>query len=419
MIRQTQRSTRGPVLTNLFWLFASISLAFFVWVIAVTSDAQERRFTSIPIQVELDDDLVIVDQQTRLARVTVRAPQDVLGLLTNEDIVVRADLRGLGPGTHTVALDTIISRRLALADTQPQQITIEVEALLAQQVPVIANVTEPAPLNFESSPPVFSESQVMVSGPSSLVQQVVAAEAEFDLSNQRETVDTIIRVAPVDVDGNNVLGVTIEPQTVGALIEIRRRDGLEEVTVSPDIAVNTLPPGYVITSILYEPSTVFVIGSQEDLGNIPSTLFTEEIDLTDRTQDFEVEVSVLLPEQLPSLSFADERPIRVSIVIDAQTTNLQLENVPVLVVGLLPDHEVRLAPDVVSALVTGPQPILADLKPEDIRVTIDVTDLEPGTYDLEVFATTDQNEIQSVSLIPPSVEVTIEAPSTATPASEP
>jgi YbbR domain-containing protein len=404
------------VITNLFWLFASLSLAFFVWVIAVTSDAQERRFTSIPIQVEMDDELVIVDQQTRVARVTVRAPQDVLGLLTNEDIVVRADLRGLGPGIHTVPLETIVSRRLAVADTQPQQITIEVEALLSQQVPVVANVVEPVPLNFESSPPVFTESQAMVSGPASLVQRVVAAEAEFDLSNQRETLDTTVRVVPVDVDGDTVLGVTIEPQTVGAVIEIRRRDGLEEVTVSPDIAVNSLPEGYVITSILYEPSTVFVIGSPEELEDIPNTLFTAEIDLTDRTDDFEGEVPVLLPEGLESLSFAGERLVSVSIVIDAQTTNLQLENVPVLAVGLASGQEVAFSPETVSALVTGPQPALADLEPQDIRVTVDVTDLEPGTYDLEAFATIDQSDIQSVSLIPPSIEVTIEAPPTATPA---
>jgi YbbR domain-containing protein len=353
-MQQRRRTKRQIFISNFVWLITSLALGLFVWIVAVTGDGQERRFTAIPIQVEHDEGLVIVDQQTRTTRVTVRAPQDVLGLLTAEDIVVRADLTGEGSGTHTVELEPVVSRSLVLADTQPRQITIVLEELLAQQVPITANITEPPPLNFENSQPTFSEAQVLASGPASRVQLVAAARAVFDLTGRRESLEAQVRLSPVDIDGNLVEGVTLEPQTVTALIEIRRRDGLEEVTVSPDIAINTLPNGYVISSILYDPSTVFIIGSPEALESTPNTLFTETIDLTNRRDDFEIEVPVILPGAGPDLSLVGGDTIRVSVRIDAQTTNIQLDHIRVAIVGLNDDLEADLSPEEVNALITGP-----------------------------------------------------------------
>ena len=407
VIQQKHKTGRQILISNLLWLVGSLALAFFVWVIAVTQDGQERRFTAIPIQVEYPDGMVIVDQQTRTTRVSVRAPQDVLSLLTSEDIVVRANLTDLGPGTHTVELDVVVSRSLTIADTQPRQITVVMEPLTSQQVPIVGEVTELPPLNFENSAPVFSEGQILASGPVSQVEKVVAARAIINLSGQREPLESTVRVSPIDIDGNTIENVELAPQTVGVRVDIRRRDGLEEVSVSPDIAIHTLPSGYVISSILYDPSSVFVIGSPEDLENMPNTFFTETIDLTDRTDDFEVEVPVILPGSRPSLSLIGEEAVQVSVRIDAQTTNIQLDGVSVVILGLAENLEAEISPSEVNALITGPQPILANLTNEDIRVTVDLTGLGAGSHELDVFAAMNQDEILAISLLPPSVQIVI------------
>jgi len=193
---------RNPLLNNALWFFASLGLAFFIWV---SSSAQsdpiiERRYTQVPILVELDEDMLLIEQATRNAQVTVRSSESIINILSREDIIVRADLRGLAPGTHTIELKTDVSRR-AIADTQPRQITVIIEAMQSQSVPVvgyISDINEP-PTNFTRTEPQFNRQSVTISGASSRVQQVVAARAVLDLRTQRETYMGDIRLVPVDV----------------------------------------------------------------------------------------------------------------------------------------------------------------------------------------------------------------------------
>jgi len=414
MMMQRGGSNRRKTLTrNAIWFLASLLLSSFVWIIAITQDAQEQGFSPIPVQVDFDEGLIITDQPTRTVRVNVRAPQDVLGLLTNDDIVIEADFRGLGPGTHTVELEPIVSRRLAIADTQPRQITITLEELLAQQVNVGFEITDPPPLDFENGAPEFSESQVMVSGPRSAVQQVVAAVAEFDLSERQETFDQLVRLTPVDVEGNAVDDVTLNPQNVTASVEMRRRDDVIRVSVSPDINFATLQDGYVISGpILYNPPTVFVYGSPEDLAQLPSTLETERIDLTGRLDDFEVNVPVILPEELASLRVNDDQSINVSLIIDAQITNLQVDDVPIIVTGLAQNLMAEFTPQTASVVITGAQSTLDTLPIDDVSVSLNLAGLEVGIHDVDVVPNIGV-DTESVAVLPPTIQVIITETETA------
>ncbi|HRF95444.1 MAG TPA: CdaR family protein, partial [Aggregatilineales bacterium] len=217
-------------------------------------------------------------------------------------------------------LKTDISRR-AIADTQPRQITVTIEAMQSQPVPVVAFIadTNEPPTNFTRTEPQFNLQTVMVSGASSRVQQVVAARAVLDLSAQRQTYTGDIRLVPVDADGRTVNDVTLDPQTVQAVVEIRRRDDLRELAIAPDLDTQTLTPGYVIISVSYDPQTVFVIGSPQNLANLPDTLRTQLIDLTGQTTDFEVQVPLVLPDDV-ALSVLGNPLVTVLVNIDAQTT---------------------------------------------------------------------------------------------------
>ncbi|PJF26485.1 MAG: hypothetical protein CUN52_15765, partial [Phototrophicales bacterium] len=104
LMRTTQPipARKNTFMNNLLWFLASLALAFFIWM---TSTAQsdpivERRYTQVPILVELDSGMLLIEQVTRNAQVTIRSSQSITNVLLREDITVRADLRGLPPGTH-------------------------------------------------------------------------------------------------------------------------------------------------------------------------------------------------------------------------------------------------------------------------------------------------------------------------------
>ncbi|MDX2075306.1 MAG: CdaR family protein [bacterium] len=413
----------NPLVNNIVWFLASLGLAFFIWVSSSTQSDPiiERGYTQVPILVELDEGMLLIEQATRYAQVTVRSSQSIINILSREDIIVRADLRGLPAGTHTIELQTDISRR-AIADTQPRQITVTIEEMQSQSVPVVAFIadTNEPPTNFTRTEPQFNIQTVSVSGASSRVQQVVAARAVLDLSAQRETYTGDIRLVPVDADGRTVNDVILDPQMVQTVVEIRRRDDLRELAIAPDLDTQTLTPGYVIISVSYDPQTVFVIGSPQNLANLPDTLRTQLIDLSGQTADFEVQVPLVLPDDV-ALSVLGNPLVTVLVNIDAQTTTRQFDNVTVDIIGVAEGLTPRLIPDKVTALVTGAQTILDTMTATDIRIIVDMNGKGAGTYDTVPQIASGRSDIlaQDISILPTNLTVILSSDAEATPTAIP
>lgn len=412
MTQRPDNNFKRLIVSNLLWFSAAFALAFFVWILASTQadPVSEQRFrTRIPINIELEDGMTVVEQQTSNVWVTVRAQSSVQENLTAEDIIVSADLSGHGPGTYTVELQTELARR-GLADTQPRQITVTIEEIQVQQVQVIAEIPPDRglPPNFISQSPSFSESQVTVRGVSSRVQQVVAARALLDLRGQRDTLRDNVRLVPVNADGDIVLEVDVEPQFVEVVVEIRQREDLREVSVSPSIAAGTLPDGYTLSAISYEPQTVFLIGSRDELSGVSTPLRTTEIDLSGRTQPFEISVPIVFGqgEVFPILGDAN---VTVFLEIMPLTDTRQFDNIPIELIGVENGLVAEASLESVVVLVTGPAPLVRDLQADMIRVIVDVSDLASGTYDLTPRAILPQTQIDpsGITVNPATITVTI------------
>lgn len=406
---------------NILWFIASFALAFVVWILATTQadPVTEQRFrTRIPVSMEIDSGLVVVEQQTNNVWVTVRAQSSVHENLTAEDIIVRADLRGYGSGTHTVELDTELARR-GVADTQPRQITVTLEEIQVQQVQVTVNIPadQDLPPSFIRQQAVLSESQVVVRGVSSRVQRVVATQATLNLTERRDSFRTDVRLVAIDADGNTVPDVTIEPASVEVAIEIRQREDIREVSVFPRIDSNSLADGYTLASISYQPQTVFLIGDRNELVNIATPLETELIDLAGRTESFEITVPILFPDgnEVPTLG---DPNLTVLLEIRAQTTTRQFENIPLEIVGLANGGlQAETSLSSVVVLITGSAPVVRDIDAEDISVILDLNGLAVGTYEItpRVRVAHAQIDTSGITVNPSSVTVNIRDMETPTP----
>src|SRR5690606_2236021 len=116
------------------------------WVIATleSNPIQTRTFNSIAVQVLHDEALIITEQSLEAVTVIVRAPQTTVQQLRPDDVQVRANLEGIGPGTHRVDLVPIISRQSS-ADTSPRQINVTLEEEREKFIEVVANVIQLPP----------------------------------------------------------------------------------------------------------------------------------------------------------------------------------------------------------------------------------------------------------------------------------
>lgn len=411
---QHERRLNHVILSNAIWFAGSLVLAFFVWVIATyqSDPIQQRRFPDrLPVQLVPDDGLLVTapPAANRTATVVIRAPRSVLDLLTREEIEVWGELDGLPPGEHTVELQARLARSPAtVLDISPRLMRVTLEELLLKQVPLKAEVTAEPPAGFTRDQPEFdiSLNQVQASGPSSKVAKVIAAQIRLDLSQQRNPLEADVRLTPVDADGAAVDGVTVDPEVVRVRVNIRRRDDVREVSVRPQL-VGSLPEGYVLNSLSYTPQVLLVSGAPSELAKLPDLLTTAPVNLTDRTSSFEALVPVLLPEA--GLLLLSEQNIRVSVEISPLTASRQFNDIPVEVIGRSSQIEARLSPNRVTVLITGPQPIIERLKPEEIRVAVDLNGLAPGNHAVTPTVAVSQGRIapENISVLPAEIDVEI------------
>jgi YbbR domain-containing protein len=409
---QNQSRFTRALLDNTIWFAGALMLAFFVWVIATfqSDPIQQGRFPSrVDIRMTPDAGLLITSPtlQTRTASLIIRAPKSVYDLLSSEEIEVWADLSGLGPGEHTVPLQARLARpRASVIDISPSLMRLTLEAADQRQIPLRALVTSEPPAGYSREEPVFDVNlnQVLVSGPASKVDEVVAAQVSIDLGQQRNPYEGDVRLSAVDADGNVVDEVVIDPQIVHVTVPIRRRDDVREVAVRPTID-GTPPDGYVLNALSYDPQVILVSGTSAQLANLPDTLSTQPIVLTDRTTNFEVQVPVVLADT--NLLVLSGQNVTVSVEISPLTASREFDGIIVEVTGVPEGHVARLAPSEVTVLLTGPQPQLEPLQARDIHVAVDLNGLQAGSYTLTPLVTISQGEIpiESISVLPAEIDI--------------
>ena len=382
-MQQVSAARRKSIIENVQWFLGALVVAVIIWLLAVTTQnpvVQWRLPQSVPIRLSPDTGMIIVNEEvlSRNATVTLRGPSSVQELMTPDDVIVYGDLNGLPAGTHTVPLQAEVALNAVVEAISPSQLTVILELQAAQFVPVREEIVQPPPADVQIGNIAFDVLQAEISGPQSRVQQVVAAVAPLDLSNQRASFETDVRLIPVNVDGEEVPDVVVTPPSAHATITISQRDNVREFSVQPRLE-GSLPAGYFLSTLTYTPQTVYLSGPSDVLQNLPSTVFTAAIDLSSAREDFQVVVPIEPDsDEVVPVSLSN---ITVTIGVDAQTGSEQLDGVPVELVGRREGFLYTVDPERVSLVITGPQHVLDALTAADVQVSADVSAYTtPGSY---------------------------------------
>lgn len=166
------------------------------------------------------------------------------------------------------------------------------------------------------------------------------------------------------------------------------------------------------------PQIVQVIGPKAILESLVGFVETEVIDIDGAQADIEKDALLNLPDGVTLRG--DEQLVQISIKIEALQGNRNLTIEPIIV-GLQANLNARISPESVDVFLVGDLPVLdrVDLH-EDVRLTLDLSELDVGTYQIEPSVETPEG-IVAQSLIPASIQVIIESgpPRTPTPIATP
>jgi YbbR domain-containing protein len=414
-----QRNPLQWITQNLGTLVLSFILAVVVWISAsIAADPNVERVYPRQIALDVegkDTSLMLAAEIPEQVRLTLYAPESVWTDITNREAIdAWVDLSGLGPGEHVVPVQIQIAENagpVRIVQKEPAEVQVELERLTSVELPVGLRLVGDPPLGYERGEPTVSPETVIVSGPNSQVSQVSAVEARLDISTARDDVDRTINLEPLDINGDTVPGVTLTPKIAQVTLPVTLQEAFKTLAVRP-VTQGQPADGYRLTTI--QPSPVLVIvysGAPQLINQLPGFVQTRPIDIDGLTDDIEVRVELDLPS---GVSLVGEQSVLVQVGIGAIESSMTIA-VPVEALGLPPEYQVQLSPDSVDLIVEGPLPVLESLTQASFRAIVDLTGLEPGSYQRQPVMDLVPAEVRVQSLLPETIEVEITIIPTPTP----
>jgi len=404
---------------NIRTFLLALVLGTSVWVSAVsTADPNEVRAYPNPIPLEVfgqDPSLVITSEIPSTVEVSLRAPRSVWESLTAREDTVQAtlDLSGLSAGEHIQEVQiTVATRPYQIVLKNPTTVTVVLESLSTQTFPLSLSLSGQPGAGYQVGEATMELTEVAVSGPESIVRQATRARVPVNLDGMREGIEEFIPIQMLDAQNKILQGLTINPEAVRVNIPISQQGGFRDVAVKV-IVQGQQAAGYRIENISVFPPVVTVFAEDPELvSQLPGVVETQPLDLQDRREDISTRLSLDLPE---NITIVGAQTVQVQVSISPIQTSLTLLNQPINVNGLPEGLGAQVFPQTVDVIISGPVPVLEGLASQDITVSVDVTGLEAGVYQLTPEVKVLVENVLVESILPGTVEVVIAIPNTPTP----
>jgi len=408
-MRNNRPTNRFNIPETLVTLLMSVALALIVWIFAVDQENPSVRAdfaTPISIGVRgLNPELqTLQDLTQRTVSLNLRAPRRTWESLNVSDFIATIDLTGLQPGSHDVNVAvTVVNPDVEILSQQPRQLRVQIENVITKTVPIQVDIADTAAFGYDWQTPITEPETVEVSGPETQVNQVRAVHAEVRLLGTKTQAERNQPLVARDGQNQPVDRVSIEPAMARIIVPVVQRPGRKEVAVL--VQVEGQPAAsYRITSVKPEPATVILLGSADALRNVPGYVETAPLSIEGATAEVRERLPLNLPE---NVSVLEEAGVLVTVGISPIESSATVSRRPVII-GLSELLTATVSLARVDVLVSGALPKLDALGPADVRVTLDLTGLVPGSHVVLPNVVTPEG-ILVEDVIPQAVEVVIES----------
>jgi len=382
-----------------------------VWISAVVAaDPNEQRTYPQQIVLSIDhlaSNLVLLEGLPDSISVELSAPASLWDRITSQTNALTAfvDLSGLAAGQHIVALQVESSiHPVRMVKIDPEQISITLEALVTEQF--IASLEEQGEvaLGFQVEARSITPQEISVSGPVSLIENVARIVALININGARDSLTSEIELRVQDENGNIIEGLTLLPSAVIAQVTIAQAGGYREVAVA--VETNGQPAqGFRVIDISVTPPIVTLFSDDIQLiEGLPGFVSTLPLDLSDAQENIVSRLALNLPEGVTVEG--DQQNVEVQIGIAPIESSIPI-SVMVEIIGLSANTIAEISPESVNLILSGPLAILESLAPGDVRLLVDVSDLEAGAHLLGPNIEILPEDVQVLSITPSSVEIVI------------
>ncbi len=381
-------------------------LATLVWVVAVQQE-NPIRVDAYPVALSIvlthePAGAFVYGQTADSVHVTLRAPQSMWPQLTADQFKAEVDLANKPFGELNLPVKVrSLNPAVQVVRVDPPTVDLHLESTAEQTVHVRITTTGEPALGYAARPATAAPDQVAVRGPASFVSQVAQVIGTINAQNARKDVEQTVRLSALDKDGNPVGYVTLTPETVQAHVIVEHLGGFRDLAVKV-VVRGQVAPGYRISNITVSPPIVTVFGASQAIDASPGYVETVPVTVTNAQSDVVERAALNLPG---GISLLGDPAVEVVVQVEAIQGGLTVER-PLTVQGLGQGLEARLSPETIDVILTGPLPKLQSLKPDDVRVLVDLVDLGVGTHQVTPQPIVPQGVVAE-TMLPATIQVTV------------
>ena len=361
-------------LKNIDIKLLSLFLAIILWLyIAGGENPMVENFIDISLtQTNLGEDLVIKEFPTNVS-VGIRGPKNIINNISSHQINGIVNFSEISKeGLYKLKVEVAPPKKTQITRIIPSEIKVEVEKVLTKEVEVEYSLIGVPEKGYSlTDEPQFNPSKVKIIGAQSVLENIKQIICAIDISGIKEDLSRKIKVKAVDVNGNEIKEVKIEPDIVEVSISLTRGYPEKQLTVKPKI-IGKPAPGYYISEILSNPDEIKIFGNYSKISNI-EFLETIPIDVSGITKTLSVKVPPALEEGL-NIVEGEVELIEVAIQVKEVIIQKILKNISVVPQNLSPFVSCEIKPEVVDITVEGKNVLIDKLKIENIKAFVEFTD---------------------------------------------
>lgn len=413
---------------NLGFKIMAVLFAFTLWLVVYNlEDPTKSKTLTINVNITNKESVenmgkyYEVLEGTNRVSFSVKATRSILDKLDESDFVATAnmDLMSINEdGTiGTVPIDIVCTANAnpISVKSSSKEMKVSLEDLMTKQFVVspetMGEVAEGYALGDVT---VTAPNVLTVSGPKSLVQQVVSAVAVIDVDGISDSWATY-RVTPIlhDAEGNEVdtTRLILSSTTVNVAAEILNTKAVA-VSVQPS---GTPAEGYVVTGFDSNPKTIQLKGDKSLLNAINTIEIPSElVSVNGATED--VTISIDVSEYIPGgveLLNSEDSTIEITVFLGklkSKMFSVNTENI--IVTGLSTHWELEFAHSSVGVMISGLDEDMNALSNVVLNGSIDVTNLPMGMHMVDLVLDLDETQY---TYTPIKVQITISDPNMAVP----
>ena len=287
------------ITNNWPWKLLSLALAIGLWGGLISQDdtlTREKVFSDVSINITNSDALrrngfIITGGLSSMptVRITADVPQKNYNAVSASNYNLRVDLSRIQqPGEQTLPILASNSTNYGtVTSLSVESVTVQVDEYMTRsRIPVRLNTTGTIPEGFYAGDAQVDPAYVVVSGPKSLVENVVRCVADYDLSTLGTTSGTERTAVPfrlVDGDGNTIdsalIDVTTQNVSLDSIIVTQTLYTAKNLVINTSDLVSGSPAsGYVIRRISAEPATLEAAGRDSYMAALNELHLTEYTD---------------------------------------------------------------------------------------------------------------------------------------------